>query len=100
MTGVRGTKRRLDLDSGSPGPAETSTSDLTFQTAQERTLPAVSGMVDDDDLTEVSSPARPTAVSKITRQVERLHEGEQRRFWTVHHYSTNTTATPCPAVCL
>ncbi|KAL0033080.1 hypothetical protein WJX79_001998 [Trebouxia sp. C0005] len=31
-------------------------------------------MVDDDDLTEVSSPARPTAVSKITRQVERLHE--------------------------
>ena len=83
MAGVRGTKRRLDLDSGSPGPApvpaETSTTDLTFQTAQERTLPAVSGMADADDLTEVSSPARPTAVSKIKRQVEWLREGEQRR---------------------
>ena len=79
MAGVRGTKRRLDLDSGSPGPAETSTTDLTFQTAQERTLPAVSGMADDDDLTEVSSPARPTAVSKIKRQVEWLREGESRR---------------------
>lgn len=79
MADVRGTKRKLDLDSGSPGPAETSTTDLTFQTAQERTLPAVSGMADDDDLTEVSSPARPTAVSKIKRQVEWLREGEQRR---------------------
>ncbi|DBB04699.1 TPA: hypothetical protein ACH3X1_012753 [Trebouxia sp. C0004] len=74
MAGVRGTKRRLDLGSGSLGPADTSTTELTFKTAQERTLPAMSGMADDNDLTEVSSPARPTAVSKIKRQVEWLRE--------------------------
>ena len=78
MADVRGTQRRQELDSCSPGPAETGTTDLTFKTAEERTLPAVSDMEDDDDLKEVSSPARPTAASKLTRRVERLREGKQR----------------------
>lgn len=89
MAEVRGNKHRQELDSGSPGPAETGTTDLTFKTAEERTLPAVSDMEDDDDLKEVSSPARPTAVS---RRVERLQEGKQRSIscapptatWQIH----------------
>ena len=76
MTGVRGTKRRLVLETDSPGPADTFTTDVTFKTAQERTLPPLSPSDDDDeDFTEVSSPARPKAVSKIKRQVEWLQEG-------------------------
>ena len=78
MTRTRLTKRKLEMldpESDTPsGPAETLTAELSFKSAQESTLPPVSS-TDDDDLTEVSSPARPTAVSKIKKQVEWLHEG-------------------------
>lgn len=73
---MRGTKRRLDLESESPEPAETVTTDASFVTAEEGTLKPVSSLGDDDDdMTEVSSPPRPGKVRKWTKQVKRLNEG-------------------------
>lgn len=97
MSGVRGTKRRLVLETDSPGPADTLTTDVTFRTAQERTLPPLSPSDDDDeDFTEVSSPARPKAVSKLKRQVEWLQE-EATNFAKANDLSStvqNATAGP------
>ena len=78
MTSLRGTKRRLDLESDSPEPAETLTTEGSFVTAEEGTLPPVSSFDDDDDdMTEVSSPARPGRVRKWSKQVKRLNEGKE-----------------------
>lgn len=76
MTTLRGTKRRLDLESDSPEPAETLTTDSSYIIAEEGTLPLVSSSIhEDDDMTEVSSPARPGRARKWTKQVKRLNEG-------------------------
>lgn len=73
---MRGTKRRLDLESESPEPAETVTTDASFATAEEGTLKPVSSLGDDDDdMTEISSPPRPGKARKWTKQVKRLNEG-------------------------
>ena len=75
---MRGTKRRLDLESKSPEPAETFTTDASFVTAEEGTLQPVSFLGgDDDDMTEVSSPARPGKARKWTKQVKWLNEGRE-----------------------
>lgn len=76
MTNLRGTKRRLDLESESPEPAETLTTDASFVTAEEGTQQLVSSLGDDDvDMTEVSSPPRPGKARKWTKQVKWLNEG-------------------------
>ena len=78
MTTLRGTKRRLELESESPEPAETLTTDASFVTAEEGTLQPVSSLGEDDDvMTEVSSPARPGKVRKWTKQVKQLNQGRE-----------------------
>lgn len=78
MTTLRGTKRRLDLESESPEPAETLTTDASFVTAEEGVLQPVSSFGDeDDDMTEVSSPAKPGRVRKWTKQVQQMNEGRE-----------------------
>ena len=77
MTTLRGTKRRLRLESDSPEPADNFSTDGSYQTAEEGTLLPVSSAAEDsdDDMIEISSPARPGRTKKWTKQVKRLNEG-------------------------
>lgn len=70
MTTLRGTKRRLDLESESSEPAETLTTDASFLTAESDF-----GEDSYEDMTEVSSPGKPGKVRKWSKKTERLNEG-------------------------
>ena len=87
MTTFRGTKRRLDLESGSPEPAETLTTDASFVTAGGVLQPVSSLGDDDDDLTEVSSPAKPGKVRKWTKPVKQLNEGRETQEIMAHYFA-------------
>ncbi|KAL3144898.1 hypothetical protein ABBQ32_003410 [Trebouxia sp. C0010 RCD-2024] len=69
MTTLRGTKRRLDLESASPEPDETLTTDGSFLTAESNF-----GEDHHDDMTEVSSPAKLDKPRKWSKKTEQLKE--------------------------